>query len=184
MITIIVLSIVILNLLIFCLLLIQYINKKKKETTWTKYIQKVFENSFSRKWYKTYWVFDVHSTLIKPTYDLKDKSVEFYPYALETMRIITKRPDIISIMWTSSYPEEIEHYVKDFEKLGVVFDKINENDDISSNNGNFGFYEQKFYFNVLFDDKAAFDPTKDWKPIYELFLEYEKRRFLPDKSWE
>lgn len=152
-------------------------------TSWTKYIHHMFLHSFSKKWYETYWVIDMHRTLIKPTYDINDKSLTYYPFALETMQMLTKRDDIVTIMWTSSYPEEISEYVKQLAKVDVIFNKINENPDISSNNGNFGFYEKKFYFNVLIDDKAAFDPETDWEPLYRLFKAYEKDKFLPDKKW-
>jgi hypothetical protein len=156
---------------------------KFTKTSWTDYIHRMFQHSFSKEWYETYWLIDMHRTIIKPTYDLNDKSIHYYPFALETMQILSKRDDIITIMWTSSYPQEIEEYVKQLAKDEIVFDKINENPDISSNNGNFGFYEKKFYFNVLIDDKAAFNPDKDWEPIYNLFKEYEKNNFLPNPSW-
>lgn len=152
-------------------------------TSWTNFIHKMFLHSFDKKWFETYWVIDMHRTLIKPTYDLNDKSLTYYPFALEVMQILTKRNDIKTIMWTSSYPDEIQEYVKELGKVGVVFDELNENPDISSNNGNFGFYEKKFYFNVLIDDKAAFDPETDWEPIYNLFKLYEEVNFLPDPNW-
>jgi len=152
-------------------------------TPMTKYIHKMFLHSFSKEWYETYFTIDMHRTLIKPTYDLNDKSLTYYPFALETMQILTDRDDIKTIMWTSSYPQEIEEYVRQLSIDGVEFDNINENPDISSNNGNFGFYEKKFYFNIIIDDKAAFFPDSDWEPIYNLFMEYKKNNFLPDPNW-
>ena len=152
-------------------------------TGWTKFIHKTFLHAFSKEWYETYWVIDMHRTLIKPTYDLNDKSLEYYPYAKEVMKMLTDRPDIVTIMWTSSYPQEIDAYVRQLAMDDIIFNQINENPDISSNNGNFGYYEDKFYFNVLIDDKAAFDPETDWEPIYNLFLEYQKNEFFPDPSW-
>ena len=143
----------------------------------------MFEHSFSKEWFETYWVIDMHRTLIKPTYDLNDKSLRFYPYAEQVMRMLTEREDIITIMWTSSYPQEINEYVARLADVGIGFNEINENPDISSNNGNFGYYEKKFYFNILIDDKAAFFPEDDWEPIYKLFKEYEKNGFLPDPKW-
>jgi hypothetical protein len=49
--------------------------------------------------------------------------------------------------------------------------------------GNFGFYEQKFYFNVLFEDKAGFDPMREWKEVYDLMVHYRKEKILPDSNW-
>ena len=152
-------------------------------TPMTKYIHKMFLHAFSKEWYETYFTVDMHRTLIKPTYDLNDKSLTYYPFASETMKLLTEREDIITIMWTSSYPQEIMEYVIELSNIGIQFDQINENPDISSNNGNFGYYEKKFYFNVLIDDKAAFDPETDWEPLYNLFVEYKKIGFFPNPSW-
>lgn len=149
----------------------------------TKYLHNMFEYSFSKEWYETYWVIDIHKTVIQATYDIKDDSVKYYPYAKEVLQILTQRKDINLIMWTSSFSNVIDEYIKKFAIDNILFNSINENVDISSKNGNFGFYEQKFYFNVLFDDKAAFLPNRDWKPIYDLLIEYEKVGFLPNKKW-
>lgn len=152
-------------------------------TPYTKYIHKMFNNAFNKQWYETYWLCDLHSTIIKPSYNLNDKSVNYYPFAKEVLQILSKRNDIKMIMWTSSYPNEIEIYNNVFMDDGIYFDTINENPNISSNNGNFGYYEKKFYFNILFDDKAAFDPEIEWESIYRLLLEYEKVNYLPNPNW-
>lgn len=152
-------------------------------TTCTKYIHNMFNISFKKEWYDTYWCFDLHSTIIKSSYDLNDKSVDFYPFAKEVMQLLTERNDIKLIMWTSSYPKEIDNYNRIFEENGIHFDTINENPNISSNNGNFGYYEKKFYFNILFDDKGFFNPLEDWEPIYNLLIKYQEDGFLPNPNW-
>jgi len=152
-------------------------------TSYTKYIHKMFNISFKKEWFETYWAFDLHGTIMKPSYDLNDKSVEFYPYAKEVLQILTNRDDVKLIMWTSSYENEIEHYNTILYDNGIIFDKVNENPNISSNNGNFGFYEKKFYFNILFDDKATFDPETDWEPIFNLLNAYQEDGFLPNPKW-
>lgn len=152
-------------------------------TPYTKLINKIFDISFKKEWYETYWCFDLHGTIIKPSYNLNDKNVNYYPFAKEVLQLLTRRKDIKMIMWTSSYPNEIEIYNNVFEEDGIYFDTINENPNISSNNGNFGYYEKKFYFNILFDDKAAFEPEIEWEAIYKLLLEYEKVNYLPNPNW-
>ena len=147
------------------------------------WIDKMFKHSFEKEWYETYWAFDVHGVILQPNYRKNHFHAEFYPWAKETMELFTKRKDIIMIMFTSSYPEEIEYYNRIFEKNRIHFDYINENPDIDSNKGNFGFYEKKFYFNVLFEDKASFDPLTEWKPIYDLMMKYQKEGYLPDPNW-
>lgn len=152
-------------------------------TPMTKYIHKMFGISFNKEWFETYWVIDLHSTVIKPSYKPTDDKFIFYPYAKETLQILSDRKDIKLIMWTSSFPSEIEFYISEFKKSNILFDCVNENPNISSNNGNFGFYEKKFYFNILFDDKSAFDPETDWYPIYNLLKKYEESGYLPNPKW-
>lgn len=146
-------------------------------------IQRTFDVSFEKEWYETYWAFDIHGTILKPTYDLNEDRMEFYPYAKEALREISMRGDIIMILYTCSYPNEIEKYLEFFKKQGIHFHHINENPGISSKFGNFGYYENKFYFNVMFEDKAGFDPMKEWKEVYDLMSYYRKEKILPNPSW-
>lgn len=149
-------------------------------TTW---IDKMFHHAFEKEWYKTYWAFDIHGVILKPNYRKDHLHAEFYPYAKETLQLLSKRDDIVMILYTSSYSTEIEFYLKIFEENDIYFKYINENPDIDSTKGNFGFYEKKFYFNVLFEDKAGFDPDFDWYSIYHLLKAYEITGYLPKKEW-
>ncbi|HPI82747.1 MAG TPA: hypothetical protein PK122_05970 [Candidatus Paceibacterota bacterium] len=146
-------------------------------------IRKTFKVSFEKEWYNTYWAFDVHGTILKPTYDLNEDHMEFYPYAKEALQKISKRSDIIMILWTCSYPHEIQKYIEFFKNHGIHFHHINENPRISSNMGNFGYYEQKFYFNVLFEDKAGFQAESEWKEVYTLMKKYETDKYFPNSKW-
>lgn len=147
------------------------------------YIKKMFENSFKKEWYETYWAIDLHGTILTPTYKDPESIGEFYPYAKETLQLLSERPDIKLIMWTSSFPEEIKKYERFFMFYGIIFDAINKNPQISSRKGNFGYYEDKFYFNVLIDDKANFDPYIEWKQIYDFLKECERTGYLPNPEW-
>jgi hypothetical protein len=147
------------------------------------YISTMFDNSFKKEWYETYWAIDLHGTIIKPNYVNASWPAEYYPYAKQTLQLLTKRPDIKLILWTSSFPNEIEEYLEKLKKDDIVFDAVNENPGISSNNGNFGFYEKKFYFNVLLDDKAGFNPEKEWKLIYDFLISCETVNYLPNPAW-
>jgi len=146
-------------------------------------IQRTFDVSFKKKWYDTYWAFDVHGTILIPSYDLNDDEMKFYPYAKETLQKISKRKDIVMIIYTCSYPKEVEKYLEFFENNGIHFEHVNSNPGISSNMGNFGYYEDKIYYNVLFEDKAGFDPMREWKEILDLIEHYEKKKILPDPKW-
>ena len=149
----------------------------------TDWIQKMFKHSFEKEWYETYWAFDIHGTILIPTFRKDSYDSDFYPHAKETLQLLTKREDIIMIISTSSYPAEIEHYQKIFKENDIHFKYVNENPDIDSSKGNFGYYKNKFYFNALFEDKAGFVPEKEWVNIHRLLLHYKYTNYLPDPNW-
>ena len=148
-----------------------------------RWIDKMFKHAFEKEWYETYWAFDIHGTILVPTFRKDSYDSDFYPWAKETLQLISKRKDIVMIIYTSSYPEEIEHYLKVFKENDIHFKYVNENPDIDSSKGNFGHYENKFYFNVLIEDKAGFKPETEWYQIYSLLKHYEKDNYLPDPNW-
>ena len=117
----------------------------------------MFKHSEQRQWYETYWALDIHGVISKPDYrkGKGNKDIQYYPYAKETLQLLSKRDDIKMFMFTSSYPEEIVLYSKIFEKDGINFRWINENPDISDVKGCYGFYEKKPYYNCLFEDKRV-----------------------------
>lgn len=119
-----------------------------------------------RGWEKTFWAFDIHGTIIKPNYKYGNVPKEFYPYAKQTLQLLSKRDDIVMILYTCSHPHEIEEYLKMFAEHDIYFKHINENPDVKTEG--YGCYDKKFYFNVLFEDKAGFNPNEDWQKVYNL----------------
>jgi len=119
-----------------------------------------------KNWEKLYWAIDIHGTLLKPNFKSNEISREFYPYAREAMQLLSTRKDIVKILYTCSYPDEIKQYLQYFSENGIHFDYVNCNPEIGD--GGYGFYQNKFYFNVLVDDKAGFDGETEWKPILDL----------------
>ena len=69
-------------------------------------------------------------------------------------------------MYTCSHPEEIVQYQQFFKSHDIHFDYVNSNPEVV--NGGFGFYDDKPYFNVLFEDKAGFDAEEDWIEVFEV----------------
>jgi hypothetical protein len=132
----------------------------------TKAIQNCIQHATQKGWEKTYWAFDIHGTILRPTYKSGMVSTEFYPYAKEAMQLLSLKKDIVRVLYTCSYPHEIEQYIEYFKKYDIHFDYVNENPDVCA--GAYGHYERKFYFNVLFEDKAGFDPLTDWKLVLDL----------------
>jgi hypothetical protein len=146
-----------------------------------EWIEKMFEHAKQKQWYETYWFFDLHGVISIPDYRKIVKEINYYPYVKETLQFLTNnRSDIIMILFTSSYPDEIKTYINILEKDGIHFKYINENPEISDDKGAFGCYDKKPYYNVLLDDKASFNPETDWKPIYDYFVNSEYR---PNPNW-
>jgi len=150
------------------------------EPTILKWIKKMFEHAEAKQWFETYFSFDVHGTISKPDYRKSVKEIEYYPYAKETLQLISERYDIIMIISTSSYPDEISVYNKQFEEDGIKFNYVNENPEISSDKGSFGYYKDKFYFNALLEDKSGFNPERDWKFLYDFF---KNTPYRPNPEW-
>lgn len=147
------------------------------------YIKKMFVRSFKKQYFETYWAIDLHGVVFKPNYRKDKLEADFYPWAKKTLQLMTLRKDIIMIINSSSYPDELEYYQKIFSENNIKFSYINENPEISTAKGNFGYYKDKFYFNVMLEDKAGFDPYIDWKLIYSTLKYQEISNNLPDQKW-
>lgn len=146
------------------------------------FLHQMFLTAFKKEYYETYWAFDLHGTIIQPTY--KGTEVLYYPHAKETLQLLTKtRPDIRKILWTSSFLNEVEDYKKAFEKDGIHFEFVNCNTDIDNIKGNFGYYKDKFYFDALFDNKSGFSPEIEWEQLYWFLKDCYENEFLPDPRW-
>ena len=125
-----------------------------------------FKRMEERDWDKIYYFFDLHETVLYPDYDNKHP-LRLYPYAKEVLKYLSDREDISISIYTCSYPREIKKYVKFFKNKGIEFEYTNKNPDVE--NTSYGFYDDKPYFNVLFEDKAGFDAENDWIKIKEYF---------------
>jgi hypothetical protein len=150
------------------------------------WIEKMFDHAEKKQWYETYHAFDIHGVISKPDYRKteiigQEFIINYYPYSKETLQFLTKyRPDMILYLFTSSYPDEINSYMKQFKNDNIYFKYVNENPEISDAKGSFGCYDKKPYWNTYWEDKSGFDPDIDWKPIYEYFV---NSGYRPDPNW-
>ena len=62
-----------------------------------------FDYKEKRGWDKTYWFFDIHSTILKPNYQYGNIPKEFYPHAKEAMQLISKLDDVCMVLYTCAY---------------------------------------------------------------------------------
>lgn len=136
-----------------------------------KAIEKFYQDKEKRGWEKGFFFFDIHGTILKPNYSYGNTPKEFYPYAKETLQYISKLTDICMIIYTCSFPHEIEEYIKLFESYDIKFQYINENPEILTDINGYGCYDKKPYMNVLFEDKAGFSGEEDWLLVLNLLKE-------------
>lgn len=137
------------------------------------YIENVFNGLNNGSFKCIYIMVDVHNTILKPTFDKKE-TFEYFPYAKETLQLLSEKENIKLIMWTSSYDEKIQMYLKHFEENGIIFNFVNENKEYG--NVSFACFDTKFYYDIGIDDKFGFDAENDWKEIYTFLT--KKLNFL------
>ena len=124
-----------------------------------------------RGWDKGYFAFDIHGTILKPNYTYGNTPDEFYPMAKETLQLISTLPDVCMFLYTCSHPHEIEEYIKLFNANKIHFNYVNENPEVPTDPNGYGCYVKKPYMNVLFEDKAGFDPKTEWQEVYDLLTQ-------------
>lgn len=125
-------------------------------------------------WKKIYVAFDLHGTIVKPNYKPGELCTEFYPGAITSLRFLSASPDQFKlILFTSTPPELIQGYLESFKYYDIFFEYVNSNPEIATEPGHYGDYSEKFYFDLLFDDKAGFDPDT-WPAMYKYFTQLKE----------
>ena len=130
-------------------------------------IEREFQKAKERRWDCIYIVVDLHETVFKSTYKLTQP--EFFPHAKETLQYLSTRKDIVLICWSSLSPKQFnEQYLPVFLQSRIIFQFLNENP--LEKNTDYADFSKKFYFNILLDDKAGFNPYEDWQIVHEAIL--------------
>ena len=135
-------------------------------------IEKSFDGAFKRmkdrNWEKIYVLVDIHDTVFEACYHEKEEH-KWYPFAKETLDIMSHAQQISLILWTSTYENIINDYVEYFKTNGIRFDYINRNTE--TENTSLSCFDEKTYFNVGIDDKFGFEAETDWEIIYDYLVE-------------
>ena len=138
-------------------------------------IVRAYRIKVKRNWDRLYFAFDLHDTITWSTYTKDEaKKKVFFPGAVEALKYFSSCKDLILILFTSSYQEYLEEYYRQLEDNEIYFNYLNENPEVPSTD--VGDFIKKFYFNVLFDDKAGFNPITDWEKILKLVKAFEENR--------
>lgn len=139
-----------------------------------KYIDKLFSVKDENGYKTIYVMVDIHNTILVPSFDHEETFV-YFPYAKETLQILSQLDDVKLILWTSSHKDKIEMYINHFNENGIVFDYANENPEFI--NMPFANFSSKFYYDIGIDDKFGFDANGgEWKMLYDFFLEYKLKK--------
>lgn len=121
-----------------------------------------YKDKVQRGWDTLYFAVDLHGTIIQ-RYTGAD--INPYDHALKVLRALSAMPDIVLILFTSTSREQLEPFYKWCELNSINFPYLNENPECANNKT--GDFTSKFYYNVLIDDRAGFDPEMDWIVLLE-----------------
>lgn len=135
-------------------------------------LDKTLRKKRKRQWPKLYWAIDLHGTIFKSTYS-KEKDFKFYNnWERDFLKFLSSRIDCVLILWTSTHKDDLLEYVSFLKKSGITFDYINENPECPSTD--ISDFTNKFYFDILIDDKAGFIPERHWRALYNKIKWLEK----------
>lgn len=123
------------------------------------------ESRRDRGWERIYFAIDIHDTIMPSTYST-ELSKDYYPFSVETLKLISERDDTKSILWTASHEKDCDIYLENFKSEGITFEFVNKNPE--AENTPYGNYKDKLYANVILDDKSGFNPG-DWFDLYLFF---------------
>ena len=136
-----------------------------------KALSNFYRDKEKRNWDKGYFFFDIHGTILVPNYKYGSIPKDFYPFSKEVLQFFSKQDDLVLALYTCSHPHEINEYIQLFEENDIKFTYVNENPEVPTDLNGYGCYEKKPYINVLFEDKAGFDPLTDWELIDKFLKE-------------
>jgi len=126
-------------------------------------IKRAYEIKKERNWDSLYFAIDIHGTILKNHYE--GLAEEFYPQSIPTLQYLSSCSEIKLILWSSCRSQDYSTYIDLLKQNNVFVSYFNENPECLDKG--FGSFDKKFYFNVLLDDKAGFEPDEDWKMVEE-----------------
>lgn len=125
-----------------------------------------------RKWKIIYWLIDVHGVILPGSFHRKNDFRFIVPACREVLEWISAREDQKLILWTSSYDSELIELNIWLEQHNIFVDSFNHNP--WEKNTEYADFKKKPYFNILIDDKAGFEPEKDWTAVKQELIDIRK----------
>ena len=127
-------------------------------------ISRAMQKRRDRGWDKTYWAIDLHDTIINSTYKSNHDDIKMYWMAGSVLRELSRRPSHVLILFTSSHDAYLEKMLQWFDEQGIHFNHVNCNPECPTTE--LSDFSKKFYFDIIVEDKAGFDPLEDWGAIW------------------
>ena len=124
------------------------------------FISHAFHKVQSRNWPFVYFAIDVHDTIFKGTYKKDNEGKQFYPWAEQVLRNLSKNPKIKLLIYTSSHEQPARDVIKWLESHDIKIYALNDNPDHTGTH--LCDFSKKFYFDILLEDKAGFEGWHDW----------------------
>lgn len=126
-----------------------------------KALKNAEERAIQRGWDKIYWAIDVHDTIWPGNYKTgKSHEGKYYKWASPVLKYLSQRRDHCLILYTCTDTKSVSKVMERLNTDGIYFDYVNENPECQEDT--LGSFKEKFYFNMLLDDKAGFEPMNDW----------------------
>ena len=136
-------------------------------------IERAFQKRKERGNEKTFWCIDLHDCIFVGNYQAGSSGGDFYPNAIRVLKQLTMRKDFVLILHTASNEDGLKEAIMRFKNNGIVMDYINCNPECESTE--MCDFSEKFYADIILDDKAGFEGEKDW-----FLIEAELKRV---KQW-
>ena len=128
-----------------------------------------------RKWDTLYWAIDLHGVCLKSTY-VSSQHEWISADAIAGLQAIATQPENKIILWSAVHETEKQAIIDKFSEKGIKITGFNRNPEVfNTSTSNFN---EKFYFNVLLDDKAGFDYMTDWNAIIRFYAIKHANRIL------
>ena len=111
-----------------------------------------------------FWCIDLHGVCLASNY-VSNEYGFINEDCVTALKMITACKYSKVILWSSCHVAEQANIINFFNSNGIRVDYFNENP--LCKNTTYGCFDTKFYFSVLIDDKAGFDPDVHWKEVIE-----------------
>lgn len=144
------------------------------------HIVKAFKDKKQKGWKKLYMLVDLHGVIISGEYNRLNVGAKIFNGAIEVLSNWTKREDICLILWSPIYEDSLADIIPRLKEVGIQFDYVNKNPENKS--GELCDFSEKFYFDIVFDDKAGFYGFSDWYKVKSALIEAGEWQFEYDNQ--